>query len=125
MKQTTNEDTMQLPGLSRSVGDFYVPGFSSDGRTSLVPGAPDTHRRLFLIRASRLQPELLETLRTVPTEDKDALSVWAERWHLMDQWCKFLAYDTLRWWAANPEIKGWNFESTGIFAVSRERSLKK
>jgi hypothetical protein len=117
MKPKANEDTIMLRGLSWSVGDFYLPGFSSDGRTGLVPGASDTHRRLFLIRASRLQPELLETLRTVPIEDKDALSVWAERWHLTDKWCKLLAHDTLRGWVTNPGIKGWNFESTGIFAA--------
>ena len=116
MKQTTNEDTMQLPGLSWSVGDFYVPGFSSDGRTSLVPGAPDTHRRIFLARAAELQPKLLASLRKVSANDERALSTWAESWHLTDRWCKLLACDTLRWWAANPDTKGWNFESRGIFA---------
>jgi hypothetical protein len=52
MNATAKKDTVTSTGLSWSLGDFHVPGFSSDGRTGLVPGAPDTHRRLFLTRAS-------------------------------------------------------------------------
>jgi hypothetical protein len=103
-------------GLAWSIGDFHVPGFSSDGRTGVVPGAPDTHRRFFLIRARELEPELLRSLRKIRVGDKTALSAWARRWHLTDGWCSLLASDTLRYWAADSSKKGWNFESTGIFA---------
>lgn len=116
MKPAAREVTVTSPGLAWPVGDFYVPGFAFDGRTGLVPGAPDTHRRLFLAQAAELQPKLLETLRELSVDDERALSAWAERWHLTDRWCKLLAHDTLRWWVAHPEARGWEFESTAIFA---------
>lgn len=116
MKAVAGEDAVLSSGLAWPVGDFYVPGFSSDGRTGWVPGAPDTHRRLFLIRAAELQPELLATLRNVSVDDEKALSSWAESWHLADPWCQLLAHETLRWWAAHPEERGWEFESRGIFS---------
>jgi hypothetical protein len=75
LKAVAGEDAVWSPGLAWPVGDFYVPGFSSDGRTGWVPGAPDTHRRLFLIRAAELQPELLATLRNVSVDDEKALSL--------------------------------------------------
>ena len=40
MKLAAKEGTVASPGLAWPVGDFYVPGFASDGRTGLVPGAP-------------------------------------------------------------------------------------
>ena len=49
-------------------------------------------------------------------DDEKALSSWAESWHLADPWCQLLAHDTLRWWAAHPEARGWEFESRGIFS---------
>ena len=49
-------------------------------------------------------------------DDERALAAWAERWHLTDRWCTLLAHDTLRWWVAHPEVRGWEFERTGIFA---------
>ena len=116
MKLAAKEGTVASPGLAWPVGDFYVPGFASDGRTGLVPSAPDTHRRIFLARAAELQPELLVTLRKVSVHDERALSAWVERWHLTDRWCRLIAHDTLRWWIAHPEVRGWEFESTGIFA---------
>lgn len=91
------------------VGEFYVPGFSSDGRTAFVPGAADTHRRFFLVRAAMLEPKLLSSLRE--TQDSEpALSAWARRWNLRDQWCQLLAQDTLRWWRSDPAAHGWEFE---------------
>ncbi len=116
MKPVAGGGTISSPGLAWPVGDFYVPGFSSDGRTALVPGAADTHRRLFLVHAGQHEPELLSTLRKVAIDDEHALSAWAERWHLTDRWCVLLAHDTLRWWANNPGTEGWEFEGTGIFA---------
>jgi len=116
MRPAAKEGTAISPGLAWSEGDFYLPGFAAHGRTALVPGAPDRHRRLFLARAAKLQPELLATLRKVPVDDERALSAWAEHWHLSDRWCKLLARDTLRWWIAHPEVRGWEFESTRIFA---------
>jgi hypothetical protein len=114
MKTIATEGTAALPGLDWPIGDFYVPTFSSDGRTALVPGAADTHRRVFLIRASRLEPELLATLRKVG-KSKRSLPRWARRWHLTDPWCVRIALDTLHWWAANPQAGGWEFEGTAIF----------
>jgi hypothetical protein len=116
LKPATGQDAISSSGLAWPVGDFYVPGFSSDGRTGWVPGAPDTHRRLFLIRAAELQPELLATLRKVSVDDEKALSSWAESWHLADRWCQLLAHETLRWWAAHPEARGWEFEGRGVFS---------
>ena len=94
-------------------GEFYVPGLSSTGLTAPVPGAVDASRRLFLRRAAVLEPILLETLQGV-ADNEHALSAWAERWHLTDRWCLALARDTLRWWAADPKARGWEFESYGI-----------
>lgn len=105
-----------LTGLAWPVGDFYVPGFSSDERTALVPGIADKYRRLFLVHAAQLEPELLSTLRKVAIDDERALSAWTERWHLTDRWCVLLAHDTLRWWTKNAGTEGWEFEHTGIFA---------
>jgi hypothetical protein len=116
LKPAALEDEVYSPELARPVGDFYVPRFASDGRTGSVPGAPDTHRRLFLARASTLEPELLATLRNVPVKDKRALSAWAKRWHLTDQWCVLLARDTARWWTSDPSAEGWEFENHSIFA---------
>ena len=116
VKPAALEDKVYPSELARPVGDFYVPGFASDGRTGAVPGAPDTHRRLFLARASTLEPELLTTLRNVAVKDKHGLSAWAKRWHLTDQWCVLLARDTARWWASNPGAEGWEFENHSIFA---------
>lgn len=92
-------------------GDYYVPGFSSDGHTSLVPGAADTHRRLFLIRAARLEPEIQESLRKIPN-DEAHLRAWAGFWHLNDRWCWRLARDALLSWRTDREVKGWPFEQT-------------
>ena len=116
VKPTAVEDGISSSGLAWPVGDFYVPGFASDGRTGLVPGASDTHRRFFLARASTLEPELLATLRNVAVKDERALSAWAKRWHLTDRWCVLLARDTARWWTSNPGAEGWEFEHHGIFA---------
>jgi hypothetical protein len=110
------KDGVYSPGLAGLVGDFYVPGFASDGRTGSVPGPPDTHRRFFLSRASTLEPELLATLRNVAVKDKRGLSAWAKRWHLTDQWCVLLARDTAHWWASDPSAEGWEFEHKSIFA---------
>lgn len=118
VKPAAVEDGGTSPGLAWPVGDFYVPGFASDGRTGLVPGAPDTHRRIFLARASTLEPELLATLRNISVEDRRALSAWAKRWHLTDRWSVLLARDTLRWWTNNPGAEGWEFEHHGIFVGS-------
>jgi hypothetical protein len=101
--------------LRESEGDFYVPGFASDFRTGLVPGAPDTHRRRFLERAAILEPQLLETLRAVGTNDEQGLVSWAQHWRLTDQWCVVLARDTIRWWASQPDSQGWEFQAKGIF----------
>ena len=108
-------DTISSLGLARPMGDFYVSGFSSDGRTALVPGAADAHRRLLLLYAAQLEPGLLSTLRKVNIDDEDALLAWAERWHLTNRWCVLLAHDTLRWWTKNPGTEGWEFEQTNIF----------
>ncbi len=116
VRPTAREDRASSPGLAWPEGDFYVPGFASDGRTGLVPGASDTHRRFFLARASTLEPELLATLRNISVKDRRALLPWAKRWHLTDGWCVLLARDTLRWWTNNPGAKGWEFEHHGIFA---------
>jgi len=97
-------------------------GFASDGRTGWVPGAPDTHRRHFLARASTLEPELLATLRNVAVKDKRALSAWAKRWHLTDRWCVLLARDTVRWWTSNPGAEGWEFD---IMVSSQDPSHSK
>jgi hypothetical protein len=118
VRLTAREDGASSQGLAWPTGDFYVPGFASDGRTGWVPGAADTHRRLFLVRASTLEPELLATLRSVAINNKHALSAWAKRWHLTDRWCMLLARDTARWWTSNPGAEGWEFEHHGIFAGS-------
>jgi hypothetical protein len=102
-------------GLARSEGDFYVPGFARDFRTGLVPGAPDTYRRRFLERAAIVEPQLLETLRVVSAGDEQALAAWTGRWHLTDHWCAVLARDTVRWWASQPGVSGWEFSAKGIF----------
>jgi GNAT superfamily N-acetyltransferase len=99
-----------------TAGDFYVPELASDGRTGWVPGTPDTHRRLFLERAATLEPDLLASLRRVTADDARALSSWAKRWHLTDPWCLALARDTARWYAAQPDAQGWEFEGKAIFA---------
>ena len=112
-------------GLAWPVGDFYVPGFSSDGRTGWVPGASDTHRRLFLIRAAELQPALLATLRNVSVDDEKALSSWAESWHLADPWCQLLAHETLRWWVAHPELGAGNLRVGGFFRDSSHSRLSR
>ena len=101
--------------LAQSEGDFYVPGFSRDFRTGLVPGAPDTHRRRFLERAAIIEPQLLETLRAVAANDEQELASWAQRWRLTDQWCIVLARDTIHWWASQPDSRGWEFQATTIF----------
>jgi hypothetical protein len=116
VKPVIGEGGDSLPGLAWPVGDFYMPRFASHGRTALVPGAADAHRRLFLVRAARHEPKLLLTLRQIAVNDERALLAWAERWHLTDRWCVLLAQDTLRCWANNPETQGWEFEGTGIFA---------
>jgi hypothetical protein len=97
-------------------GDFYVPVLASDGRSALVPGAQDVDRRFFLERAAILEPRLLETLRKVSAQDDGSLFVWAKRWHLTDRWCLALARDTARWYAEDPDARGWEFTGLGIFA---------
>lgn len=92
-------------------GEFYVPGFSSDERLALIPGAADTHRRLFLVRAAKLEPDLLTTLRAVD-DSESAMQAWAARWHLADLWCVLLAADTKRWWADHEGADGWGFENS-------------
>jgi hypothetical protein len=104
--------------LAPSEGGFYVPGFSRDFRTGLVPGAPDTHRRRFLERAAIIEPQLLETLRAVAANDEQELASWAQRWRLTDRWCVVLARDTIRWWASQPDSRGWEFQAQGIFVGS-------
>ena len=73
MKPAAKEDKITSPSLARLAGDFYTPGFASDGRTGWVPGAPDTHRRFFLARAAELQPQLVATLRNISVDDQWAL----------------------------------------------------
>ena len=92
-----------------------MPVFASHGRSALVPGPPDVHRRLFLERAAIVEPDLLRTLRSVTADDADALWAWAERWHLTDDWCLVLARDTARRYAMNPDAQGWEFQGQGIF----------
>jgi len=104
------------PGLARSRGDFYVPGFASHNRTGFVPGAPDEHRRQFLVRAGILEPALLAELRTIEPDNTEALRTWGIRWHLSDPWCLVLAKDTARWYSTNPDAKGWDFEQYGMVA---------
>lgn len=116
MKVVSERDAILLPRLAWPVGDFYVPGFASDDRTGLVPGAPDTHRRFFLVRAAELEPELFSTLRNVSPDDEHALSAWGERWNLTDRWCFSLAKDTRRWWTNHPDTQGWEFQRQGIAA---------
>jgi hypothetical protein len=99
---------------AQSEGDYYVPGFARDFRTGLVPGAPDTHRRRFLERAAIIEPQLLETLRAVAANDERELASWARRWRLTDPWCVVLARDTIRWWASQPDSRGWEFQTQGI-----------
>jgi hypothetical protein len=77
-------------GLKWPVGEFYVPGLWSDQRISRVSGAADTHRRVFLVRAATLEPDLLTTLRAID-ESENELKAWAARWHLTDRWCTRLA----------------------------------
>jgi hypothetical protein len=99
-------------------GEFYVPEFASHERFAVVPGAPDVHRRRFLERAAIVEPQLLPTLRSVAPDDGNALSSWAKRWHLTDRWCVALARDTARWYAAQPDAQGWEFQGQGIFVGS-------
>jgi hypothetical protein len=101
--------------LAWADGDFYMPGFASDGRSGLVPGRPDLQRRLFLKRAAMLEPRVLATLRKVRADDELGLSNWAERWQLTDPWCLALARDTIRWYARDPKAQGWRFEGKGLF----------
>ena len=115
MKDASSALGQSEAGLEWSEGDFYVPGLAHDFRTGFVPGAPDTHRRCFLERASILEPQLLETLRAVSPNAEQALMAWAHRWHLTDHWCLVLARDTLRWWASQPGARGWEFQAKGIF----------
>lgn len=109
---------MEVAQASWGNGDFYVPELASHGRSGLVPGAPDRHRRLFLERAAIVEPGLLTTLRGVRADDTDGLSTWARRWHLTDRWCLVLARDTARWYAINPDAQGWEFQGQGIFVGS-------
>lgn len=99
-------------------GDFYVPEFASHGRSALVPGAPDVHRRRFLERAAIVEPYLLKTLRNVSANDADALRAWATRWHLTDDWCLVLARDTARRYVIHPDAQGWEFQGQGIVSGS-------
>jgi len=110
-------------GLAWPEGDFYVPRFSADGRTALVPGAADTHRLLFLVHASALQPELLRTLRTTENK-KTAVRAWAKRWHLNDEWCVLMALETRSWWSQRPEATGWYFKDCGIIAMFYPFAIK-
>lgn len=115
MENTAGHDKVSSPTLGWPVGDFYLPGLSSDGRTALVPCAADTHRRVFLVSAGKLEPELLATLRDVGKSGRSLLA-WAERWHLRDRWCVVLAQDTLDWWANEPAAEGWEFERSVTIA---------
>jgi hypothetical protein len=107
------EEEDDSTSLRWPVGAFYVPGFSSDRRIARVPGAADTHRRFFLVRAAKLEPDLLPTLRAI-NESASAIKAWAARWHLTDRWCVLLAEDTKRWWSNNPGFGGWQFEHLSI-----------
>lgn len=115
MKHADQLNAIMAPGLAWGNGDFYVPEFASHGRTGLVPGAPDVQRRRFLERAAILEPQLLTTLRNVTPDDADELSAWAKHWHLTDRWCLSLAGDTARWYANDPDARGWEFQGQGIF----------
>lgn len=115
LKQSITLRHERNPALVRSRGDFYVPGFGSDSRTGWVPGAPDDHRRLFLLRAGLLEPGLLAQLRTIEPDNAELLRSWGKRWHLSDHWCLVLANDTARWYSTNRDAKGWDFEGYGIF----------
>ena len=95
-----------------------MPVFASHGRSALVPGAPDVHRRLFLERAATVEPDLLKTLRSVTADDADALWAWAKHWHLTDDWCLVLARDTAPWYATHPDAQGWEFQGQGIVSGS-------
>jgi hypothetical protein len=103
-------------GLLRSEGDFYVPWFSADGRTSLITVPADSHRQLFLCRAALAEPNLLASLGQVNADDSEALVKWATRWNLTDCWCLALALDTVRWYAREPKAEGWEFEGKGTYA---------
>jgi hypothetical protein len=118
VKHTEHVQAVKGPGLAWGNGDFYVPEFALHGRSGLVPGAPDVHRRRFLERAAIVEPELLTTLRSVMADDADGLSAWAKRWHLTDRWCMVLARDTARWYAKHPDAHGWEFQGQGIFVGS-------
>jgi len=124
MKRGANLRVAKAPGLEWGNGDFYVPEFASHGRSGLVPGAPDVHRRRFLERAAIVEPELLTTLRRVAADDADALSAWAKRWHLTDRWCWVLARDTACWYATHPGAQGWEFQGQGIFVGSFPFAIK-
>lgn len=102
-------------GLGPADGDFYSPELSSDARSGWVPGLPDVYRRRFLERAGFLVPELLTALTTMSPNDEQALSNWADRWHLKDAWCLALARDTIRWHQTNPDARGWAFQDQYVF----------
>ena len=125
VKRIADMQTAQALGSTWAGGDFYVPHFASHGRSGLVPGPPDRHRRLFLERASILEPRLLTTLRSVTADDADELLTWATRWHLTDRWCLVLARDTARWYAAKSDAKeGWEFQGQGIFVGNFPFAIK-
>jgi hypothetical protein len=121
-KQREEED--DSTSLRWPVGAFYIPGFSSDRRIAPVPGAADTHRRFFLVRAAELEPDLLPTLRAI-NESANAIKAWATRWHLTDRWCVLLAEDTKRWWSNNPGAGGWLGEIAGDHDIPSERGCRR
>jgi hypothetical protein len=114
-ESTAKEETAASAGLRWPVGEFYLSGLSSDGRMASIPGAADAHRRLFLVRAARLVPELLSTLRAAD-HCECGVNAWAARWHLTDQWCVLLAQDTKHWWVNSPGAEGWQFEKVSAAA---------
>jgi hypothetical protein len=116
MKNEARAHDVSMFWRSWADGDFYLRGLASDGRTGRVIGAPDVYRRLFLERSAIIEPQLLMTLRMTIANDESSLSQWGARWNLNDLWCRALAQDTARWYAARPDARGWEFENTGIFA---------
>jgi hypothetical protein len=98
--------------------DFFAPGFSANGCTSPIPGAVDGHRQLFLVRAARVEPDLLATLRQVPAESPEALQAWGKSWGLTDPWCLVLARVTSDWYRRDPSMPGWQFEGKETWAGS-------
>ena len=115
MSHTDQAKGIKAPGLAWGQGEYYVPKIASHGRSGLVPGPPDVHRRIFLERAATVEPELLITLRSVRADDPDRLLAWAKRWNLTDGWCLLLAGDIARWYAKHLGACGWEFQGQGIF----------